>query len=181
MGLVGETGEVVDLVKKVVGHGHPYAEPEFRNELGDCMWYAAEILSTVGVALPATAISSIGPLEVYTRHVGGISPVTLRPGEYNPGVAFLMISLTALSERAVAVFHTVTDHLARRSELHGEVDRDALKDSVLSFVSGLFNLMHHLRIDPVAVVRDNIAKLAARYPDGFAPQNSINRDDKGAR
>lgn len=44
MGLFGESGEVVDLIKKVVGHGHEIT-PELRakmcREIGDVLWYWA--------------------------------------------------------------------------------------------------------------------------------------------
>lgn len=44
MGLFGEAGEVVDLIKKVVAHGHPVT-PELlakaRAEIGDVLWHVA--------------------------------------------------------------------------------------------------------------------------------------------
>lgn len=40
MGLVGEAGEVTDLLKKVVFHGHPLDKAAVKGELGDFMHYA---------------------------------------------------------------------------------------------------------------------------------------------
>jgi NTP pyrophosphatase (non-canonical NTP hydrolase) len=39
LGLVGETGEVVDLIKKHIGHSHPLDRDKLVKELGDVEWY----------------------------------------------------------------------------------------------------------------------------------------------
>jgi hypothetical protein len=58
LGLRGETGEVADLVKKAIGHGHGTG-PEFRvkmiKELGDCAWYAVVCLVKV-LGAPSAAV-----------------------------------------------------------------------------------------------------------------------------
>lgn len=41
LGLVGEAGEVADLIKKVEGHGHPANREKLIKELGDVLWYVA--------------------------------------------------------------------------------------------------------------------------------------------
>jgi NTP pyrophosphatase (non-canonical NTP hydrolase) len=39
MGLAGEAGEVIDLVKKIIFHGKPFDREKLINELGDVRWY----------------------------------------------------------------------------------------------------------------------------------------------
>ena len=39
MGLCGESGEVIDLVKKHLYQGHELDKAKIKNELGDIMWY----------------------------------------------------------------------------------------------------------------------------------------------
>jgi NTP pyrophosphatase (non-canonical NTP hydrolase) len=41
LGLVGEAGEVADLIKKIKGHGHPPDRERLIKELGDVLWYVA--------------------------------------------------------------------------------------------------------------------------------------------
>lgn len=48
LGLTGESGEVADLVKKHVAHGHALDEQHLREELGDVSWYIAFICSAMG-------------------------------------------------------------------------------------------------------------------------------------
>jgi NTP pyrophosphatase (non-canonical NTP hydrolase) len=51
LGLTGEAGEVADIIKKYVFHGHNIRLPELIKELGDVCWYIALISSALGVDL----------------------------------------------------------------------------------------------------------------------------------
>ena len=51
LGLSGEVGELVDMVKKSVFHGTPFDTIHFQKELGDIMWYIALICYTFGYEL----------------------------------------------------------------------------------------------------------------------------------
>ena len=42
MGLCGESGEAIDLVKKYLYQGHELDKERFAKELGDIAWYLAE-------------------------------------------------------------------------------------------------------------------------------------------
>lgn len=41
MGMCGEAGEAIDIVKKHLFHGHPLDKAHLAKELGDVMWYVA--------------------------------------------------------------------------------------------------------------------------------------------
>lgn len=51
MGLCGESGEAIDIVKKWFAHGHELDTEHFKKELGDIAWYLAEAATAVGVKL----------------------------------------------------------------------------------------------------------------------------------
>jgi NTP pyrophosphatase (non-canonical NTP hydrolase) len=51
MGLAGESGEYVDLLKKVLYHGHPDDPAARRSEIGDIAWYLAEVCEVEGWGL----------------------------------------------------------------------------------------------------------------------------------
>lgn len=51
LGLAGESGEVIDLIKKKVFQGRDISLADFQEELGDVLWYVANIASEVGINL----------------------------------------------------------------------------------------------------------------------------------
>lgn len=63
LGLTGEAGEVADLIKKYVGHGHELDQEELVKELGDQLWYIAEVASILGVTLEEVATKNIHKLK----------------------------------------------------------------------------------------------------------------------
>ena len=55
MGLAGESGECVDLVKKQLFQGHLPDKEKLITELGDVLWYCAELAEGLGVSLSEAA------------------------------------------------------------------------------------------------------------------------------
>lgn len=51
MGLCGESGEVIDLVKKHLAQGHELDKEKMAKELGDVAWYLAETATAIGYSL----------------------------------------------------------------------------------------------------------------------------------
>ena len=51
MGLCGESGEVIDLVKKHLAQGHELDTEKMAKELGDVAWYLAETATAIGYSL----------------------------------------------------------------------------------------------------------------------------------
>jgi NTP pyrophosphatase (non-canonical NTP hydrolase) len=72
LGLAGESGEVVELIKKFVGHGHELNRLKLRAELGDVLWYVAAIASAVGLDLDDVAEGNVAKLKL--RYPDGFSP-----------------------------------------------------------------------------------------------------------
>lgn len=59
MGLCGESGEAIDIVKKHLAQGHELDREHLIDELGDIAWYLAETATVLNVSLE----------EVLTRNV----------------------------------------------------------------------------------------------------------------
>ena len=51
MGLCGESGEAIDLMKKHRFQGHPLDREKMIKELGDVAWYLAEAATGLGIDL----------------------------------------------------------------------------------------------------------------------------------
>ena len=63
LGLAGEAGEVADLIKKFLYHGHSLDPDKLRKELGDCLWYIAANASLHGLSLDDIAQQNIDKLQ----------------------------------------------------------------------------------------------------------------------
>lgn len=63
MGLCGESGEVIDLVKKHLHQGHPLNREQLIKELGDVAWYLAEIATALDVSLEEVLEGNIQKLK----------------------------------------------------------------------------------------------------------------------
>lgn len=50
MGLAGESGEVIDYLKKVCFHGKGFDKENLILELGDLMWYFANLLKILDIS-----------------------------------------------------------------------------------------------------------------------------------
>ena len=51
MGLCGESGEAIDIVKKWMAHGHDLDKDHLAKELGDIAWYLAETAYALDIPL----------------------------------------------------------------------------------------------------------------------------------
>lgn len=71
MGLCGEAGETIDIVKKHLAQGHPLDKERLARELGDIAWYLAETAYVLGYSLEEIFQMNINKLQ--TRYPNGFS------------------------------------------------------------------------------------------------------------
>lgn len=71
LGLGGEAGEVCDLIKKHLGHGHPLDREKLVKELGDVLWYIACLAQLAGIDMHEIPTANIEKLR--TRYPDGFS------------------------------------------------------------------------------------------------------------
>lgn len=71
LGLAGEAGEVCDLIKKHLGHGHELDKEKVKLELGDVLWYVAGLAHVLGFSLSEVAAANI--LKLKRRYPNGFS------------------------------------------------------------------------------------------------------------
>lgn len=71
MGLNGEAGEVIDLVKKALFQGHELKKEDMIQELGDVLWYIALCCETIDVSMEEVANANI--VKLVKRYPDGFS------------------------------------------------------------------------------------------------------------
>jgi len=69
LGLSGEVGELVNLVKKKELHNHDIMDSKISEEIGDCMWYIANICNYYNLDLSEVLHNNIEKL--YKRYPEG--------------------------------------------------------------------------------------------------------------
>ena len=63
MGLCGESGEAIDIVKKWLMQGHDLDKAHLIKELGDVAWYLAEAATALNVSLDSVFQANIDKLQ----------------------------------------------------------------------------------------------------------------------
>ncbi len=63
MGLCGESGEAIDIVKKWLAQGHELDKEKLAKELGDICWYLAETATALGLSLEDIMTANIEKLK----------------------------------------------------------------------------------------------------------------------
>ena len=63
MGLCGEAGEAIDIVKKWMAHGHELDREHLAKELGDIAWYLAEAATALDLSLDEILEANIETLK----------------------------------------------------------------------------------------------------------------------
>ena len=63
MGLCGESGEAIDIVKKWMAQGHELDKEHLAKELGDIAWYLAEAATALDIPLEDILQANIDKLK----------------------------------------------------------------------------------------------------------------------
>lgn len=177
LGLLGEIGELSDLTKKAVGHGHPLDRDKVLKELGDILWYCAETLSAAGIQASAPTDATFETIHLQCRTVaqalGDPIPEPLfEPGTFNQTAASASRLLLEMTREATHVFGHF-DECLRQIEQRPFRQCSGCINNLLFF---WFRACHLFDLAPEAVAHANLAKLKERYPDGFSTDRSLNRE-----
>ena len=63
MGLCGDSGEAIDIVKKWLAQGHELDKDKLAKELGDICWYLAETATALDLSLEDIMAANIEKLK----------------------------------------------------------------------------------------------------------------------
>lgn len=66
LGINGEAGEVAEIIKRSIRSGKPLKEADIaalKKELGDCLWYVANLAREAGLSMSSVASENLGKLR----------------------------------------------------------------------------------------------------------------------
>lgn len=152
LGMMGEVGELVDMVKKHLYQGHPLHNDKIVKEVGDCCWYLANLLSELDIKM-------------------GTVPFAVLPAA--PSYPALLIEIHGhVSQVAQQVTMTKTElkpYMRPRIQvLAGQI------------LTGLTEILRFVGTKLHDCLQANITKLQVRYENGFSPEASLERRDTEA-
>ena len=156
LGLIGETGELVDLLKKhdyQSEPGMPFPMDAVINELGDVMWYLEELADGMNTTMNMISDLTFLGYDDLTRHAKQL-----------PSPRKIILNLSA---HAYKIRRAVEKR--NRDEIELQMRRMLLNCAWMARVAGV----------PMSeVAQRNIDKLKKRYPDGFNAKISMERSMK---
>ena len=71
LGICGEAGEAIEIVKKAVFHGHELKVDQLKKELGDILWYVAMCCNAIGTDMET--VMEINIAKLVERYPEGFS------------------------------------------------------------------------------------------------------------
>ncbi len=152
MGLIGESGEVVDIVKKWKFQSGDHAQlpkDKLIEELGDVLWYCAEV---------STGMESD---MIKDREQWGLEGLN-----YDGKLHIEALFLAKLCQ-------SVTDAWLYPNEFTPDIRY------LIAYIMDLVGYMLHNYCETTIerCMELNIEKLKRRYPDGFDPERSLHREE----
>lgn len=159
MGLAGEAGELIDLMKKFLFHKHKVEKLKIKKEAGDVLWYASQLARLLDIDF-ADAFDKLNKL---TEEFDAVKDKE----------EAIMVSCLTLS-RAVGIISLYIDRSAFEKKL---VKKSEVRSELLKILVNLFFLALTAGLTIEEVAEGNIEKLKARYPEGFSSDRSINRTE----
>jgi NTP pyrophosphatase (non-canonical NTP hydrolase) len=158
LGLDGETGELVDAVKKHVFHGHVIDKDYVKKEAGDILWYSSQLARLFEIDLSDTFEKFLSMQKIYD----------------NSNQKEVMIISSINISKAVGIIAAFMYERINGNFLH----RLNLERQLVSVLTDLSLLLIIAGLDIREVAQANLDKLMARYPEGFSEERSINREEE---
>lgn len=120
LGIAGEGGEVVDLIKKAEFHDHPLDQKKVAEELGDLLWYLSTMADAIGWTLDQVAAFNVEKLRA--RYPDGFDPERSKNRSGNLYLDSLCGAET-INEDGTAFVVCIDDGIdGGRCEKHSEAD-----------------------------------------------------------
>lgn len=166
MGVTGEMGELIDATKKVLIYGKAMDKTNIMEEIGDCLWYVANMLQEIGIGPQALQV------HLYRGYDNGVH---LR-GQIEEDVFVLGEALLGMNK-------AVADQCATLPQLHPVMGPGTSQAMLMvEIIAGNLGILAGLLdVDLAQAMQRNIEKLAKRYGDKYSDVAALNRDTSAER
>lgn len=171
LGLFTESGEIATPIKRIkiynktldsLNKDGTSLRANIEEEIGDVCWY---------LAIGADAIQS----GLFTHMLQDIQPLRREGVTEAQRLARASLGLAA----SVGRFASTVNQLLKRPQSHGSQENRDLHSSMFYIAQELVNICDVTGLNLLFIMRENIAKLQARFPDAFSAEAAEARADKG--
>lgn len=170
MGLIGETGEIVDIVKKWKFQSGDHAElpkDKLIDECGDVLWYCAELATGMDVVLSALYTEKNFFFDDM-REINETAPLELTA-----------MRLATMATRPTLFLFDGVQGIEKEAKLIGREWQEAQAQAeIVGIMATIRDILEiHCNVSLEDAMEHNIEKLRKRYPDGFDPERSLHRTE----
>ena len=151
LGLIGEWGEVADILKKHIFQGHKLDKDHLIEELGDCSWYGMLLIDELKLD---THVIFYDNWRVNSSSYQNMSDI---------------VGLISYGSRCIGKLCGLLCYYSNHES--GFVSLDCIR-SIFWCIESVANLHGCTLFD---IFTNNVKKISTRYPDGFSVRNSINK------
>lgn len=152
LGMAGEVGELINMVKKHLYQGHELHDDKIVKEVGDCCWYLANLLTELDIDIAAVPFAMLPPSPNYP---------------------------TLLIEIHVNVSQMAQHITMTKTELKPYM-RPRIQVTAGHILTGLTEILRFVGTELHDCLNQNISKLETRYKNGFSTEASVERRDTEA-
>lgn len=175
MGLIGEAGEIVDVLKKWIfqsGSDAEFPEDKILEECGDVLWYCAELATGLDIKIG-------GFYKVLSENISEKNRIPI-------GRAFVVSTACRLLAVSVRPFFELCDTSPENRIPHSDIFRENQTknlrmintiDSIVKIMVMIERLSASCSRTLSDTMEMNIEKLRRRYPDGFDAERSLHREE----
>lgn len=176
LGIIGETGECIDIYKKHMFQNHLFDVEHIIKEMGDVCWYLAVLADAVDIPLDQCVLSvkfcSKPPVK---------KPIDKNRVRGTLSTFFLLyetvFNLTARVNEYISVKNLCDEEEMKQYKSHFDNRIDKIADYIQKTLYLLADIANMFGYSLEEVCMKNIEKLMARYPEGFDTERSLHRKE----
>lgn len=169
LGLIGESGEIVDVVKKwkfQSGENAELPKDKLIDECGDVLWYCAEVCQGLEDSLTTAVMKYNGRIQILIK---------------TRSIIYTVCNLAAVCRHTYAVLAIGNDSDTDDEIAYAGYD-GSTRELCFTVIGAIVDYVRHILVhfcdsSLEEAMERNIEKLKKRYPDGFDPERSLHRPE----
>lgn len=172
LGMIGEIGECVEILKKHLYQGHPLNKQKLAEELGDVLWYVALFMESQGknirYSLNYSQFYYDDGMECFNELHNRFSKLTY--DNQTQEIKWRILQISFFANRISNILSM--DELFKKLKENPVIESFGYIGRIVEHITAI-GIVMDIGIEEMA--EGNIFKLMNRYPSGFEANKSVER------